>query len=57
MSQDLIGLKKLFLIFSPSHQKILKNWLQREDKIQALQITHELRLKITKLLLKLFVKA
>lgn len=56
MSQDLIGLKKLFLIFSPSHQKILKNWLQREDKIQALQITHELRLKITKLLLKLFVK-
>lgn len=55
MSQDFMGLKKLFLILNPSHQIFLITGF-REAKTHVLQITYGNRLKITKLLLRFFVK-
>lgn len=56
MSQDLMGLKKIVSHSQSLLSNILKNWLQREDKTQVLQITYGIRFKITKWLLRFFVK-
>ena len=50
------GFEKFVSHFQSLSSNILKNWPQREDKTQVLQITHGIRLKITKLLLWFFVK-